>query len=285
MQNIIISNLEDFERKKQIFKEQGKNRIHVISDFDRTLTKAFVNEKKMSSIISYLRKEKGKYLTEDYAKKAQELFDNYHPIEIDNKLSINEKKPIMQKWWKEHFELLINSGLDKKTIKQSVKDMINENSLVLREKVREFFHILNKNKIPLIIISSSVGDIIKEFLNEEELLLDNVNIIANSLEFKDDKVVEIKKIVHVFNKDETSVKELPVYEELKDKKNVILLGDSLGDLGMIEGFEYDNLIKIGFLNHEESENLEEYKKNFDVVILKDSGFDYINETIKEIVDK
>jgi len=51
---------------------------------------------------------------------------------------------------------------------------------------------------------------------------------------------------------------------------------------MIEGFDYDNLIKIGFLNDNINENLEDFKKNFDIVILNDSDMNYINKLLKEI---
>jgi hypothetical protein len=43
MDNIFYSNREEFERKKDLFKIQGKNKIHILSDFDRTLTKNFIN--------------------------------------------------------------------------------------------------------------------------------------------------------------------------------------------------------------------------------------------------
>jgi hypothetical protein len=32
-------------------------------------------------------------------------------------------------------------------------------------------------------------------------------------------------IIHSFNKDETVVKNFPIYEEIKDRKNILLLGD------------------------------------------------------------
>ena len=58
-----------------------------------------------------------------------------------------------------------------------------------------------------------------------------------------------KTIITSWSKDETVLKEFPeIYNKIKDRKNVILIGDELGDVGMIEGFDYDNLLKIGFLN-------------------------------------
>ena len=52
---------------------------------------------------------------------------------------------------------------------------------------------------------------------------------------------------------------------------------------MITGFDYDNLIKIGFLNEKVDENIEKYKENFDIILLNDTNINYVNELVKEIV--
>ena len=53
---------------------------------------------------------------------------------------------------------------------------------------------------------------------------------------------------------------------------------------MVKGFDYENLIKIGFLNENVEENLESFKANYDVLILNDSSMDYINKLLREIVN-
>jgi hypothetical protein len=50
----------------------------------------------------------------------------------------------------------------------------------------------------------------------------------------------------------------------------------------VEGFEYDHLIKIGFLNDKVEENLEHYKKAFDVVLTGDASMAYVNELLNEV---
>lgn len=40
---IVVSNLKEFEKKKKIFRD--KDKYHVISDFDRTLTYGYLNGK------------------------------------------------------------------------------------------------------------------------------------------------------------------------------------------------------------------------------------------------
>jgi choline kinase len=79
--DIIISNKPLLEQKIQKFKEGGKDKFHVVSDFDKTLTKSFWNGQKHPSIIAVLREEK--YLTPDYSDRANALFEKYHPFEID----------------------------------------------------------------------------------------------------------------------------------------------------------------------------------------------------------
>lgn len=275
MEEVIIEDENSFEKLKQAIKQAGKEKFHVVADFDRTLTYAFYGDKRAGSIISRLRD--GRYLTKDYAGKARVLFEKYHLIETDADVGMIEKSAKMKEWWEKHFELLIECGLDKPTIVKVVDDMIKEKSLKLRKGVIEFLRFLRENKIPLVIISSSVGDIISEFLKKTGVLYENVHIFANLLEFEGEKAVGIKKVIHVFNKNE-----IEVDAGLGDRRNALLLGDSLGDLGMV-GEEADKVIRIGFLNENVENNLGLFKENFDVVLTGDGDFDFVNKLIKELI--
>ena len=264
------------EKKKRILKA-GVGKFHVLADFDLTLTKANIDGIKTQSIMKYLRN--GNYLTSDYAKKANELFDRYHPYEIDSRISHEEKMAKMKEWWTTHFKLLIDSGLDKKTLDRFVQDV----KLEFREGTKEFLEFLDKHNIPLMIISSSgLGSVIPMYLKREGMLYDNISVVANLFEFNEKGIVtKVKEpIIHSFNKSEVTLNHLPIYRELLKRKNVLLLGDSLGDLGMIEGFDYENLLTIGFLNENVENNLETYKKKFDVVIPNDGSFEFVNDFVK-----
>lgn len=74
-----------------------------------------------------------------------------------------------------------------------------------------------------------------------------------------------------------------VFTQIHNRKNVILLGDSLGDPGMVTGFEYDNLLKIGFLNPGSEHMSEQYQKAYDILIENDGDFSLVNKTIYSIV--
>lgn len=280
--NITISNKNKLEKIKYKIHRAGPNKLHVLTDFDRTLTKNFVDGKEIPSVISILRD--GSYLTKDYAARAHALFNKYHPTEIDPKIPLEEKKKAMHEWWSSHYKLLIETGLNKKDIEQ----VVNSEKIKLREGVLEFLDLLHNYDIPLVIISSGgLGiDSILGFFEKEGKAYENIYIISNSFEWdKNGNAIRIKEpIIHSMNKDETSVKDFPaVYEAIKNRKNVLLLGDTLGDVGMIKGFDYDNILKVGFLNKNVEEILEPFKKAYDIIILNDSDMFCVNDLLKELV--
>jgi len=279
--NLIIVNPQNLEKLKKSITKQGKEKLHILADFDRTLTQAFVDGEKVPSLISVLRSS-GKYLGEDYAASAQALYERYHPIETDPNLSIKEKKKAMAEWWRNHFKLLIKSGLNQ----EHLKEVADSPKIKFREGASEFFDLLRQNNIPLIIMSSSGlgGDVIAMVLEKKGKLYPNIQIVSNTFVWNEKgNAVRVKEpIIHTFNKDETILKNLDFYPAIKERKNVLLLGDSLGDVGMIEGFDYEYLIKVGFLNSEIEENLESYKEAYDILILNDSSMRYINQLLKEI---
>lgn len=186
----------------------------------------------------------------------------------------------MNQWWTEHFELLLSKGLNKRHLDK----IVNEEGIEFREGVFKFVNSLDQKKIPLIILSSSgLGDAIPLLLIHNNCLCKNIYPITNFFNWDPNgNAVSIRKpIIHSMNKDETVIKDFPIYSKIRDRKNVLLLGDSLGDLGMIKGFDYDTMISIGFLNENVEENLKNYKKNFDAVITNDGSFDFVNDFLKE----
>lgn len=281
-ENVIISHTEKIEELLKVFKEQGPNKIHVLADFDRTLTNAFVNGEKITSIISILRKEN--ILNQQYTDVTTALFDKYHPIEIDTSLPLVEKKAKMAEWWRAHNDELLKHGLTKDHLNKVLASL----KIKFRDGSREFIDMMDKNHIPVIIMSSSGlgGYVISRLLKKQGRLYDNIKIISNNMIFNEaGKVIAFSEpVIHVFNKDETMVKDFPeVFAVVKDRPDVILLGDNIEDIGMVEGFAYNNLMKFGFLNEEVDKNLKAYKKNFDMVITNDGEMKFINQLIAEIL--
>jgi len=280
MKNVLISNPKKLAIKIKKISQAGLDRLHVLSDFDRTLTKVFVNDKNTPSIISILRN--GNYLTPDYAPKAHELYKKYHAIEINHRISRAKRKLAMAQWWKAHFNLLIKSGLNKndlKTIAQSGK-------VKFRAGFGAFVNFLKNHHIPMIILSSSGlgGDVIKMRLEAEKIFYNNVHVISNVWRWdKNGFALGVKPpIIHALNKNEAVVKNFSIAKAIKNRKNILLLGDNPEDLGMLEGFNYEYVIAVGFLNEDVKKNLPHYQGKFDVLILNDSSLDYVNKLLKEL---
>lgn len=281
MKDVLIADEKHLEKMKEAFLKEGGKKIHVLTDFDRTLTKAEVDGKPIPSVISLLRDRD--YISRDYSEKAHALASKYRPIEMDPKVPMSEKKKMMEEWWTQHFSLLIKSGLNIKHLER----IVNEGGIQFREGALEFLKILHKGQIPLVIISSSgVGDTIPMLLKREKALYDNIYVITNLYEWdkKGNATGVIEPITHVMNKDERSIKDHPAaFKAIRGRTNVMLLGDSIGDLGMLKGADYRHLIRIGFLNENVEESLETYKNNFDVVMLNDAGMNYVNALMGGII--
>ena len=275
----IILNKEYFEKKLVEIKNDGIEKFFVLSDFDGTLTKMFYRGKKKPSLISILRTEN--LLSPDYSKKAEELYEKYHPIEADPNVPLEEKARMMERWWREHYSLLIESGLERKHIKKA----ISSRALELRSGARIFFKTLKRLKIPLIILSSSgLGyDAISMFLRKEKLLFNNIFIISNRFVWQGNKVIGIKKpIIHSLNKNYATIKNFPeVFEKVKGRKNALLLGNDVNDARMSEGLN-GKIVKIGFLNEDVEENLGNYKEHYDALILKDGSMTFVNRVLRKL---
>jgi 5'-nucleotidase len=114
----------------------GPENLHILSDFDRTLTQAFPNGKDSGSLISVLYNEG--YLSLHYQKTAQAYYQYYLPIEKDETLPFAERKAAMLEWRVKHKQLLIAEELTKHHIYQAMQ---SEN-LRFRQGYQTFFSLL-----------------------------------------------------------------------------------------------------------------------------------------------
>jgi 5'-nucleotidase len=277
-EKIVISDRKEFENKVLALAKGGAKALHVVSDFDRTLTKEFNNKNRINTVMAQLRE--GNYLAPGYAAKSYALHDKYYPIEKDPSIPLEEKKGKMLEWWSTHIKLIAESGMNRGVM----EDIIRKKKIVLRDGAGEFFGLLNEKKVPVLILSAALGDFIEELLESEGRLYKNVHVISNFFSFdeKDNVTGYNGKVVHCLNKSEMQIGQTPHYGKISERKNIILLGDSTDDLDMVKGIKCDTLLKIGFLNADVEKSLEAYKKAFDVVICNDGSMGFVNKLLKEI---
>jgi cytosolic 5'-nucleotidase 3 len=278
MNNIIIADEKTLNKKIEQLIIAGVNSLHVVSDFDRTLTKCFVNGRKIPSLLALIRE--GSYLTAEYPALAFALYDKYHPLEVDDSLEVEYRNRMMKQWWEEHKDLLVRSGMNKCVI----EDIIKRYPHLFRDGTLEFFDMLAQNNIPLLIFSAGNGNLIEGYLEKEDRKTANVHVFSNTFEFDEEgRAVGYKnEVIHTFNKSEHSLDDESYRELIKKRNHVLLLGDSLGDLGMVDESTANVVLKIGFLNENVEEKLALYKEKYDVVITGDGTMEWVNELIRNI---
>lgn len=263
--------------------QAGAEELVVIADFDKTLTHRNNNGKPISSLLSLLRD--GKHLTPEYPAKAQALFDHYHHFEIDVSLPWEERVHLMEERWNGHHQLLIECGLNLSDLRDITQSWV----LQERDGVKQFLKFLYDLQVPLVIFSASgCGELIPLFIEALDSNYSNIKYLINH--FQRDKqgkiITALKPVIHALNKSEIIKTTLQQSDSVFEKRrNIILLGDMLGDLGMVEGVSYDHLLTIGFFNGEKNSNKADYLEAFDMVLEGDGDFSAVNELFQGLVDQ
>ncbi|XP_052814773.1 7-methylguanosine phosphate-specific 5'-nucleotidase-like isoform X2 [Mya arenaria] len=252
----------------------GAKKLQVCSDFDATITN-------YKGPCSYNVLEEGG-LPGEYKEQAYKIRDKYFPIETDPNLTIEEKTPYMVEWWTKAHALLEKYPLSK----EMLHSMVAKSTAKLREGCTTFFDNLHASDIPLLVFSAGVGDIIREVIAQNSHMYDNMHVVSNDLNFDENgKMIGFKNaIIHVFNKNEHAVHDSDYFHNLSHRTNLLLMGDSLGDLQMANGAEnVEAKLTIGFLNLRVEESLELYKSRYDIVICEDETMDVVNAIVNKIL--
>ncbi len=159
-------------------------------------------------------------------------------------------------------------------------------NVVLRQGAKEFFRLCQEKNIPVIIFSAGgLGVVsIEKFLEKDNLLTPNVHIVSNDFVWDTEgRAVDfVRPIIHSLNKGETVLREYDFADEIGDRPNIILLGDSIGDADMAQGSDYDHILKIGFLNKDVEKKRELYQQHFDIVIENDGDMSRVNEILGQV---
>ncbi|XP_050929650.1 cytosolic 5'-nucleotidase 3 isoform X2 [Lates calcarifer] len=263
--------MKDPQRVQEILQSMvkaGSNTVQVISDFDMTLTRFAYND-----IL-----DNSKLISEECKEKLKELLNTYYPIEIDSSRSIEEKLPLMVEWWTKAHELLVQQKIRKDMLAMVVR----ESDAMLREGYQLFFDHLHEHSIPLLIFSAGIGDILEEVIRQAGVFHPNVKVFSNYMDFDDSGVLTAFKgeLIHIYNKREGALLNTGHFQELRTRPNVLLMGDSLGDLTMADGVQdMENILKIGFLNDKVEERKQSYLDSYDIVLVKDETLEVPNAVL------
>ncbi|XP_033998994.1 cytosolic 5'-nucleotidase 3-like [Trematomus bernacchii] len=251
----------------------GSNTVQVIADFDMTLTRFAYKGKRCPTCHNIL--DNSNLISTECRKELKVLLDTYYPIEIDSARSIAEKLPLMVEWWTKAHKILVQQKIRKDLLATAVRD----SDAMLREGYQLLFDHLHEHSIPLLIFSAGIGDILEEVIRQAGVFHSNVKVFSNYMDFDESGLLKAFKgeLIHIYNKREGALLNTGHFEELRTRPNVLLLGDSLGDLTMADGVQdMENILKIGFLNDKVEERKQSYLDSFDIVLVQDETLEVPN---------
>ncbi|XP_046709377.1 7-methylguanosine phosphate-specific 5'-nucleotidase A-like isoform X3 [Silurus meridionalis] len=255
----------------------GTSTLQVISDFDMTLTRFAHNGVHCPTTHNVLHSST--LISEECKTKMRDLFAHYYPIEINSSMSEEEKIPHMVEWWTQAHDLLIQQRIRKDQLAQAVRN----SGAMLREGYKRFFDVLHQNSVPLLIFSAGVGDILEEVIAGHDIFHPNVRVFSNYMDYDEEGVACAFKgeMIHSFNKREGALQNTQQF--IHDRTNVLLLGDTPGDLNMADGVQnLHNILRIGFLNDKVDERMKQYISSYDIVLVKDETLDIPNAILNYI---
>ncbi|EDO40245.1 predicted protein [Nematostella vectensis] len=275
--SVYISDSVGVREKLQRIYEAGIDKIQILTDFDKTLTKFIVDGTPGNTIQEAL--EKSGHIPESFRAKFADLKDHYLPI-LSGDMSSNEKESVILEWCSKVNDLIVELNLKKDDLPAIVRDGL----LVLREGVEWLFVKTSENKVPVFILSEGLGDLIEEVIRQQSQLYDNVTIMANYMKFNQGVMVGIHgKLLTSGNKQEQAKNNL-FFEKNKDRSSAIVMGDSIRDSEMASSLRNaENVITVGILNEKVDENLKAYQEAFDVVIVDDHSISVVDVVLMSLL--
>ena len=275
---IIIPSPESFLSIRSRLIADGPGRLQLICDFDHTLSS-------FASLSSHGALEHSSSLPADYQLKVKQLYDKYYPIEMDMSVGNEEKARVMVDWWEAAHALLLSYRFRRSYITAAVSQAMQSGRLQLRAGAAELLRYCSAQSLPLLVFSAGLGDCIASFLAQSQLLFPCVDIVSNWMRWGRDEAAGDEVIVgfesdliHSLNKDYHHVRRQREREgrgrealdalHAESRRNVLLLGDSLGDVRMVHGLEgVGALLRVGFVNGRCSEEkMRRYRETYDVLI-------------------
>lgn len=240
-----------------------KENTYVVLDFDKTITST---ESKDSWDVC------GELLNDEFKEKLNKYCEYYYPIEIDYKISKEEKEKHMIEWYDKDMNLFYEYHLTKEKLEQSIK----QGKTILRKGAKEFLQKAKNQNMPVIILSAGIGNVIEGVLKLNDCYYDNIYIISNFIKF--DENGDMKKfddeMIHTLNKTMEGHLPAEIKEEIEQKEYGILVGDLVYDINMVPANKLENTVTIGFV--ENDNNFDVYKENFDIVLSgEDANFESI----------
>lgn len=238
--------------------------IYVVADFDRTISSN-------SSCTSWAVLANSDLVPDSYIQERTELYNRYRPIELDDSMDFDIRSQLVKEWFQKHIELFFKYEFSENIFIKAARDL---RIMSFREGAKQFINFLHDNNIPLIIISAGIGNFIEYFFEYNDCFYDNVHVISNKVMFKNGIAYKTdKNIIHPLNKNEVSLPE-DIKSKLNNRTNVILLGDQITDLKMVDKSKHNDVLTVCFQTDDNMDKIDDYSASFDILVEKNE--DYTN---------
>ena len=279
-----VPNQESLQRKINNMKGTVFN---VTADFDFTLTQRLSADlKSMESSFGVI--ELSRFISEKCREEARERYGEYLKLENNFDMPAEERHALMKANHDEGMLELAKEGLSREDIKNAIIEA--GDFFQLRSGFDDLVDFLRKEKIPLIVNSAGVYDVIEETLKlaiddlEELRETGLIDIHANRLIYDSNGrtfTYDPEDGCHVFSKDVSYKYHMEKRGIVED--SVILIGDHLGDSKIANLINYKEVIKIGLFHYNDEVLKKRYLEAFDVVLEGDGSLDYLIDLVKEVL--
>lgn len=249
--------IELVRSKLRSFTTAGPQKLHVVSDFDLTLTAGKHPGDNLGTwdVMDALMPEEG------VARHAA-IYQSFRPIEVAGKLT----RAIAAEKWAETLDLITSYRMNIDDIEAAFLSVAT-----LRLGAKDIFDTCKRMSVPTVILSSGIRNVIEIMATHYDVHPDF--ILSNDLIIDDSGHVggwQRDSLIHVLNKHERGHGELSKLRATHP--NILLLGDIIADADMVAG--RDDVIRIRVLDPRKGEIHDQ------AVALQasfDAGYDLVTE--------
>jgi len=222
--------------KLAVFASAGADALHVVSDFDLTLTAGKQPGQNIGTwdVMDELLPPEG-------VERHTAIYNSFRPIEVQGKLTSEMAK----EKWSETLDLITSYSINIDDIEAAFLSVAK-----LRVGAKELFDICSSKSIPTVVLSSGIKNVVLTMAKHYKI--SPTHILSNELEF--DRATRHvtgwrrDSLIHMLNKNEMGHAELSTLS--KARPNILLLGDVPDDAKMVTG---DTVIRIRVLDPRKGE--------------------------------
>jgi 5'-nucleotidase len=242
-------------RKLNKIISDGKNKLYLLTDFDRTLT--IGRDKTGKDIATW--EILATHLPKEALVKQHKLYEKYRPLELSGKMTSEEAAS----WGHQVLSIFVENEISLKEIEKDFRQKTD-----IRPYAKELLNFAEKIGIPTVILSAGIGEII-DIWSKIFQISPTLVLATRLITDQNGKIIDWdRNIIHHLNKNEKSREEL---NRIKAQRpNTILIGDALEDADMSKGQE--DVLRIRIYNPREDEDADSEKfaqktfEKFDLMI-------------------